>query len=151
MQNMFLHFALLLIGALSGLAVDKPVDPVNANDGFAVKGYDTVAYFTAGVPTKGSPEYEYRWQGAIWRFANRKHLDMFKSDPARYAPQYGGYCAYAVSRGRTASISPKAWKIVDNKLYLNHSLAQGSFEKDVAGAIRKADKHWPEIPKKPVK
>ncbi len=137
--------------ALSAAAADA-VDPINRNSqGVALKGHDPVAYFTVGEPVKGRPEFEHRWQGAVWRFSSAGNRDLFAADPARYAPQYGGYCAYAVSKGHTADISPAAWRIVDGKLYLNHRFAKGKFEKDVAGAIASADRNWPEIPKKPVK
>ncbi len=75
----------------------------------------------------------------------------FRANPEKYAPpQYGGYCAYAVSTGKTANISPEAWKIVDGRLYLNHPWAKGKWERDVPGAITKADHQWPKIAKKPV-
>lgn len=129
-----------------------PVNPIYQTDkGVAVKGTDVVAYFTLGAPTPGVPAFTHEWSGAKWQFANAKHLEMFKASPAKYAPQYGGYCSYAVSIGKTASVSPKAWKIVDGKLYLNHSLAQGKWRKDIPGAIAKADQNWPKIEKKPLK
>ena len=82
--------AALLVAAVPSAAWAK--DVINTNwRGLAVKGYDTVAYFTVGKPVKGKSEYEYKWQGAKWRFANQKHLDLFKAEPERYAPQYGGY------------------------------------------------------------
>lgn len=134
----------------ASLFAKDPVKPVYQDDGVAVKGYDVVAYFTAGQPTKGSPAYSHQWMGATWRFANAKHLELFQADPVKYAPQYGGYCAYAVSKGHTASINPKNWKIVDGRLYLNHSLAQGLWEKRIPDNISKADKNWPTIDKLPV-
>lgn len=141
----------LVLGFAAFAFADKPVDPVNKNkDGLAVKAYDVVAYFTEGVPTKGDPSFEHEWQGATWRFANAENLEAFEADPERYAPQYGGYCAWAVSKGKTASISVKAWSIIDDKLYLNHALAQGKFKKETAGAIQRADKNWPSIAKKPL-
>ncbi|MEZ5401437.1 MAG: YHS domain-containing (seleno)protein [Bryobacteraceae bacterium] len=134
------------------LAAAGPVGPVNTDSrGVAVEGYDPVAYFTAGEPTKGDPRLAHEWQGARYLFASAANLEAFKKDPAKYAPQYGGYCAYAVSKGSTAGISPKAWKVVDGKLYLNHRLARGKFEKDVPGNIARADENWPKIPKKPAK
>ncbi|MEZ5354211.1 MAG: YHS domain-containing (seleno)protein [Bryobacteraceae bacterium] len=138
---------MLLISAAALAA--GPVDPINTNSkGVAVEGYDAVAYFTAGEPTKGSPAFEHTWQGVKWHFANAANLEAFKKDPAKFAPQYGGYCAYAVSKGSTAGISPKAWQIVNGKLYLNHRFAKGKFDKDVPGNIEKADRNWPSIAKK---
>ncbi len=138
---------LRLLVAVPALAfgADKPVAPVNLSDGLAVKGYDVVAYFTDGKPVKGNPQFVHDWNGAKWQFVSQEHLDLFRQNPEKYAPQYGGYCAYAVSIGKTASVSPNAWAIVDGKLYLNHSLAQGKWERDRANAIARGDKNWPEI------
>jgi len=112
----------------------------------AVSGYDPVAYFTDGKPVEGKSEFEYEWQGATWRFANAKNLDAFKADPAAYAPQYGGYCAWAVSQGYTASADPKAWRIVGKKLYLNYNQdVQKTWEQDAAGNISKANANWPNV------
>ncbi len=144
-MNKLLSFLTLV--SLSTFAAD-PVKPYfQGSDGVAVHGTDVVAYFTLGQPTKGSPQFAHKWKGATWHFANADHLKKFQDDPEKYAPQYGGYCSYAVSLGKTASVSPKAWKIVDGKLYLNHSLAQGKWLKDVPGHINKADGNWPSIPK----
>lgn len=124
------------------------LDPVNETlfGGLAVEGYDTVAYFTAGLPVAGKREFEYRWQGATWRFASAEHRDLFAADPAKYAPRYGGYCAYAVARGYTAEIDPEAWKIVDGRLYLNYDRdVQRLWEADVAGHVRAADANWPRL------
>lgn len=148
---MLKHIVLITSFGLAAFPAD-PVNPIYQTDkGVAVKGTDVVAYFTLDAPTPGLPGFTYDWSGAKWQFANAKHLEMFKADPQKYAPQYGGYCAYAVSTGKTAGVSPKAWKIVDGKLYLNHTLAQGRWRKDIPGAISKADQNWPKIEKKPVK
>ena len=148
--RLLLTVAVLLASATVTIAAAKAVSPINTGSkGQAVKGYDTVAYFTAGEPVKGSPEFQYTWRGAKWLFSSTENLDLFKADPEKYAPQYGGYCAYAVSKGHTAGISPKAWKVVDGKLYLNHRFAKGKFNKDVKGNITRADENWPKIPKKP--
>ncbi len=112
----------------------------------AIRGYDPVAYFTLGKPTEGEARYSAEWQGATYRFASADNLALFESDPGRYAPQYGGYCAYAVSQGYTASTDPEAWSIVDGKLYLNYSTGiQKRWEKDVPGYVRAADRNWPEV------
>jgi len=88
--------------------------------GLAIKGYDPVAYHKEGKPVKGSNKFELKWKDATWRFASTEHRDLFRADPEKYAPRYGGYCAWAVAQGTTASVDPKnAWKIVDGKLYLN--------------------------------
>ncbi|MEM7391703.1 MAG: YHS domain-containing (seleno)protein [Verrucomicrobiota bacterium] len=114
--------------------------------GLAVKGYDPVAYFDAGKPVKGDKKFVHEHKGAKWRFSSQKNLDAFKADTAKYEPQYGGYCAWAVSQGYTAKIDPEAWKIVDGKLYLNYSRKiQAKWEKDVPGFIKKADENWPGV------
>ena len=133
---------LLLSSAASGAG------PVNKSllGGTAVKGYDVVAYFEEGAPREGSSDFRHEWMGATWRFESDENRDRFAKDPERYAPQYGGYCAYAVAHGTTADVDPSAWKIVDGKLYLNKSKSiQQRWKKDVAGFIQKADANWPEI------
>lgn len=112
----------------------------------AVSGYDPVAYFKQGKPVEGSAAHEHEWNGATWRFASAENLEAFKADPAAYAPQYGGYCSWAVSRGYTASADPEAWKIVDGKLYLNYSKSvRRQWEQDVSGNIAKADRDFPGV------
>jgi YHS domain-containing protein len=112
----------------------------------AIEGYDPVAYFEAGEPAQGSDAFEHRWNGVVWRFTNATNRDAFAKAPERYAPQYGGYCAWAVSQGYTASIDPAAWRIVDGKLYLNYSKSvQQTWQQDIPGNIRKANANWPGI------
>ena len=114
--------------------------------GVAVGGYDPVAYFTAHKPVMGKGDISYAWKGATWRFASEKNRDAFKADPEKYAPQYGGYCAYAVSQGATAKGDPKVWTVVDGKLYLNLSPGvQKRWENDIPGYIKAADKNWPDV------
>ena len=112
----------------------------------AIRGYDTVAYFTEGKAVKGKPQFTHEWKGAKWRFASAENRDLFKADPEKYAPQYGGYCAYAVSKGYTASTDPEAWTIHKGKLYLNYSKSvMATWRKDKDGRITKADKNWPAV------
>lgn len=112
----------------------------------AVGGYDTVAYFKVAKPTKGLAQFETEYKGATWRFASKENLDAFKANPTAYAPQYGGYCAWAVSQNYTASGDPNYWKIVNGKLYLNYDKSvQATWEKDIPGFIAKADKNWPAV------
>ena len=119
---------------------------VFSTDEGAIRGYDPVAYFTIGAPTPGSDQFSASWQGATYRFANAENLARFEADPAAYAPQYGGYCAYAVSQGATASTVPQAWTIVDGKLYLNYSLSvKQRWSKDIPGNIKAADSNWPAV------
>lgn len=109
-------------------------------------GYDPVAYFVAGRPVKGSTQFASQWMGAVWLFATAEHRDLFQKEPARYAPQYGGYCAWAVSQGYTANGDPEAWRIVNGKLYLNYSKGvQKKWEQDSAARIREGDRNWPTL------
>lgn len=126
-----------------------PVAPVNTSDGVALKGYDPVAYFTSGRPTPGLDQYTYRWDGVSYRFASADDLALFKAEPAKYVPQYGGYCAYAMSLNRIADIDPSRWAIVDGKLYLNNGyIAQTLWSANKTGHIASADRNWPLYPKK---
>ena len=112
--------------------------------GVAIEGTDPVAYFTESKAVEGDSDFEHEWMGATWRFASAANRDAFAADPERYAPQYGGYCAYAVSQGATAGIDPEAWKIVDGKLYLNlNKKIQERWEKDQARYIELANAKWP--------
>lgn len=122
-------------------------DPVNQNrKGVAIKGYDTVAYHTQGQPVKGSGDHTHAWNGATWQFASAANLEKFKANPEKYAPKYGGYCAYAVSKGATANIDPNAWKLVEGALYLNYNASiQKKWSKDIPGYIAKADANWPGV------
>ena len=137
---------LIVVGILVP-ATALAVKPINASllRG-AIKGYDPVAYFTQGGPAKGRGAHSYEWMDATWYFASAENMELFSGNPEKYAPQYGGYCAYAVSQGYTAKIDPDAWKIVDDKLYLNFSLkVQKLWEEDIPGHIAKADENWPKI------
>ncbi|MFI5295006.1 MAG: YHS domain-containing (seleno)protein [Thermodesulfovibrionales bacterium] len=144
--------AILIIAVLYLLTLSPAfaIDPVNkTSDGVAIKGYDPVAYFTDRKPVRGSRDFEYVWMGAKWRFSTAGHKDLFIKDPDKYAPKYGGYCAYAVSQGTTADIDPDAWNIVDGRLYINLSKRiKDKWSKDIPGYIKKADEKWPNVLKK---
>lgn len=112
----------------------------------AVSGYDVVAYFTAGKPTKGHADFQTEWKGALWYFSSKENLERFKENPTAFAPQYGGYCAWAVSQGYTASADPFAWKIVGGKLYLNYDKnVQATWEKNIPGHIETGNRNWPTV------
>lgn len=112
----------------------------------AIDGTDPVAYFTEGRPVEGEAKFTHEWNGATWRFASASNRDRFVADPERYAPQFGGYCAWAVSQGYTASTDPDAWKIVDGKLYLNYNKSiQARWERDIPGHIAAAEGNWPSV------
>jgi hypothetical protein len=123
------------------------LDAINTNlFGVAVKGYDVVAYHTESKPVEGSSDFTLKWQEATWRFSTEANRDAFAKEPERYAPQFGGYCAWAVSQGYTAGIDPEAWRIVDGKLYLNYSpKVQKTWEKDVTENISNAETNWPKL------
>ena len=110
----------------------------------AIRGYDPVAYFTEGEATLGDSEFRTEWQGVIWQFASKENLDLFLSDPEKYTPKYGGFCAYAASEGYIASTDPLAWTIVDGRLYLNYSIeVRGLWRENPGKRIADADKNWP--------
>jgi YHS domain-containing protein len=115
----------------------------------AVDGYDAVAYFKTGQPTKGRPENALAWNGATWHFASPENKAAFEANPQAYAPQYGGHCAWAVSEGYTAKGDPAHWRIVDGKLYLNYNASvQRNWERNIPGHIAKGDKNWPTVLRK---
>jgi YHS domain-containing protein len=115
-----------------------------ASKGPAIDGFDAVAYFTGGAPVEGDARFSHEWNGATWRFVSAGNLDRFKADPERYAPQYGGYCAYAMAHDSFASGDPKRWRIVDGKLYLNANLfAQSLWANNIPKRVVEADAHWP--------
>ncbi|SEW04522.1 hypothetical protein SAMN05444851_1058 [Aliiroseovarius sediminilitoris] len=119
---------------------------VYIEDGVAWDGHDPVAYFTTGAPMPGLPEFAFDHNGVTVLFANDEHRAMFADDPMRYAPQYGGYCAYAMSKGQIAPTVPEAWTIYEGRLYLNFSLGvRELWLADVPGHIAKADTFWPGV------
>ena len=128
-----------------GSSASTGVEPVfKSQEGVALKGYDSVAYFTEGKAAEGLSEFEAEWMGAKWHFASARNRDLFASEPDKYAPQYGGYCSWAVSHGYTAKGDPEAWKIVDGKLYLNYNQeVRARWEQDIPGFISKGDENWP--------
>ena len=118
-------------------------------DGLAIQGHDPVEYFTHNRPAKGDPARTVTYQGATYRFASEENKKLFEENPAKYAPQFGGFCAYAVSKGSTASIDPAAFQIIDGRLLLQNSKSvRDTFNKDTAGNVEKADANWPSLVKK---
>lgn len=115
-------------------------------DGVALRGADTVAYFNEGAPVIGTSDFAVKWHGAIWFFASAANMEQFMGNPMAYTPQYGGYCSYAMSRNYIASSVPEAWSIVDGKLYMNYSLrVRDLWSRDISGNIAKAEANWPTI------
>lgn len=118
--------------------------------GAAIEGYDPVAYFKENKPVKGSTAYTATYEGSTFRFASAANRDAFVAASDKYAPQYGGFCAYAVASGYKAKIEPDAFTIVNGKLYLNYDQSiQRRWRRDIPGYIRKGDRNWPEVSKKP--
>jgi len=114
----------------------------------AIQGYDPVAYFKEGKPLKGKKEFSTLWNGAQWSFSSKQNLETFKSDPEKYAPQYGGYCAYGTSEGHKAPTQPDAFTIVNDKLYLNYNKdVKTEWSKNKKERIQKADQNWPSVKK----
>ncbi len=139
----------------SGAALAAP--PINTLKGgvfggqgdVAILGHDPVAYFTDGRPVKGQDEFVTEWMGAKWKFATATHRDLFKSSPERYAPQYGGYCAYGVSQDNLVGIEPDKFRVIDGKLYLNYNASvQATWLKDPAAYIKLADAKFQALLKK---
>lgn len=120
---------------------------INVDENYvAINGYDTVAYFTFGKPTKGDPGIGVRWEDAQWHFANAEHRDMFVRDPDRYAPRFGGFCALGISRGYLSSVDPEAWQIVGGKLFLAaDKKSQTAIQGDITGILGMAEKNWPNL------
>lgn len=118
----------------------------SGGDNLKLQGYDPVAYFTTGKPVKGDTTFEYKSMGVTYRFASQANLELFKKEPEKYAPQYGGYCAYAVSKGYTAAVDPEAFDVVNGKLYLNYNKAvQKKWRGNRDDYIAAANKNWPAI------
>ncbi len=137
----------ILLIAAAGLVQAFAGELVNVDkQGLALQGYDPVAYFTANAAVKGDPAITTTFGGATYRFASTENRQAFEGEPTKYAPQFGGFCAYAVSRGKTAKIDPTAFEIVDGRLLLqyDHSILK-TFNKGTAGNLAKADANWPKI------
>lgn len=142
-RRVFIGAAVGVVAALS-IPMARAGELVYQSGGVAINGYDPVAYFTMNKPVEGDAAHAIEWNGATWRFSSADNLASFKADPEKYAPKYGGYCAYAVSRGYTASTDPAAWSVVDGSLYLNYSTGVRSrWTADQAANIAAGDKNWP--------
>jgi YHS domain-containing protein len=143
-------FALLVfvLGAVAGLAQTKSLLNLEKN-GIAIQGYDPVAFFTQGHPVKGNQQFESQYKGARYLFETMNDKKLFDADPAKYEPQFGGFCSYAVSQGHTAPIKIEAWQIVNGRLLMQYDLdVQKKFNKDTAGNLQKADQNWPGVVQK---
>lgn len=144
----FLRLGSIAVAMLLTFNVFAKTDPVYTGffSSLAAGGYDVVAYFTESKPVQGKSKFSFEYMNTEWRFASAENLVLFKAEPEKFAPQYGGYCAWAVSQGYTARGNPKIWRIEDGKLYLNYdNEVQATWEKDIPGFIGLADKNWPAI------
>lgn len=148
-------FAALLLACTSLAFAAAPINTLkrglisDSNTGTAINGYDTVAYFTEKKPVKGSDAHSTQWQGGTWKFSSKENLELFKANPEKYAPQYGGYCAYGVAQGYLVTVEPEQFSVIDGKLYLNYSSGvQEKWKKDPAGFNKTADARFSDLLKK---
>lgn len=144
----------LLLAMPAARAAEPPINTLK-NSFFggrtdtAINGYDTVAYFTVGKPVKGRDDLVHEWMGAKWKFSSADNLALFKADPEKYAPQYGGYCAYGVTQDYLVKVEPEQFTVRDGKLYLNYDAdVQAKWAKDPAGYIKAADAKFQQLLKK---
>ncbi|MFC4700186.1 YHS domain-containing (seleno)protein [Glaciecola siphonariae] len=150
-------FAIVLAFTLSSCGLipsqaNSSIEAVNVDENrVAIKGYDPVAYFTDAKPVLGSQQFSAEYNGAIYQFESAEHKALFEGTPAKYAPQYGGYCAFGVTQEKKYDIDPNAWAVVDGKLYLNlNSGAQNVWNKDRIGNIESGNAIWLDIENKSV-
>jgi YHS domain-containing protein len=155
MRTTFALASLLIVGfwrsAIGDVQPEAPVAEINNDHGIALRGFDPVAYFTDAQAVPGERTIQYAWKGATYRFATKEHLRLFATDPTHYAPQFGGYCALAVSMGTTADGDPLQWTVDGDRLFLNNNpKALKIWNEDRARNIRKGTENWPLIAKRPL-
>ncbi len=137
MRNLLITGLLLL----SNHVLAEP-EVFSSSDG-AIRGYDPVAYFKQAEPVKGEPDISFEYNDATWHFASTANRDLFAADPEKYAPQYGGYCAYGLSKGYLVPTDPQAWAINSGKLYLNYSVpVRNTWQADIPGYLQKSEANW---------
>jgi YHS domain-containing protein len=143
-----LFYAFVLLAGFSALAAAKDLQNLD-RDGVAIQGYDPVAFFTDHKPVKGSAQFQSVYHGAKYYFAIADHKAAFDKTPAQYEPQFGGYCAYGTSRGKTVPVKIETWEIVNGRLLLQYDLdVKSKFDKDPQGTLKKADENWPGLVEK---
>jgi len=134
---------LVMTLALFSLSVGAVEKPIYVDKGAAVSGYDAVAYFTQGKAVKGIKGISIKHLGKIWRFSSESHKQLFLANPDKYAPQYGGHCAFAMANDKLVETDPKAFTVVDDKLYLNYSLSvRKRWSQDIPSYIADASENW---------
>jgi len=143
-MKQLLTIAIIFLSSVAGVRTQK--SPVYAPHGIALDGYDPVAFFTHGKPVKGSSIYSFKWMNTTWQFADKTDLESFEKAPEKYAPQYGGYCAYGAAKGVKASVEADTWTIMDGKLYFNYDRkVKDLWNQDRTKFIDLANKQWPQI------
>jgi YHS domain-containing protein len=146
MKSLFSAF--LLLTALSTVASAKELQNLDRN-GVAIQGYDPVAFFTDNRPVKGNAQFQSEYRGAKYYFASSEHKAAFDQEPAKYEPQFGGYCAYGASQGQKAPVKIEAWQIVNGRLLMQYDLGvKDDFNKDQQNNLSKADRNWPDLVEK---
>jgi YHS domain-containing protein len=146
MHTRILLHSLLFILATAFAYAQQP--EIFSTEAGAIQGYDPVAFFKESKPVMGKKEFSFSWNEASWYFSSEENLNLFKADPAAYAPQYGGWCAYGTAAGHKSPTEPDTWSIVNNKLYFNYNSAvKKLWNKNQKGLIDQADKNWPRLKK----
>ena len=137
----------LLAAIIAFAALARANEVVNIDkNGLALQGYDPVGYFTDSKPVKGSPAFTATYKGATYQFASAEHRDMFNQSPAKYEPQFGGFCGYAASINKLAVIMPEYFQVLHDRLILQHNeKAWKLWHEDVEGNLKKADTNWPSL------
>lgn len=143
----FLSSGVVLLALIAGVISTAYAEKVYTDSsGAALGGYDAVSYQKSGAPQMGTSENTYEWNGVKWFFISQSNKESFSQNPERYAPKYGGYCAFAVSKGALAPGDPTVWKVVDDKLYLNlDKSVQSQWESDQFNLIEQANQRWPNL------
>ena len=138
----------MILVTLSSVTLAKELNNLNGN-GLALQGYDPVGFFTDNRPVKGNQQFQSQYHGATYYFASAEHKAAFDKEPAKYEPQFGGFCAYGASRGKAVPIKIEAWQIVNGRLLMQYDLdVKGKFNTDPQGNLSKADKNWPGLVEK---
>ncbi len=140
-------FLLYLVGLLAFAVLAPAAEVINIDkSGLALQGYDPVAYFTDGKPVKGLPEFTATYKGATYQFASAEHKQLFEKSPAKYEPQFGGFCGYAASINKLARIEVQYFQVLHDRLILQHNeKAWKLWHEDVEGNLKKADANWPTL------
>ncbi len=148
MNRIGFYISFMVIAMMVSNMAQAELAPIytSGKNNYGAGGYDVTSYFTQSKAVKGKADYQAEWQGAQWLFSSAENRDKFNANPEKYAPQYGGYCAWAVSNDSTAKGSPTQWTVVDDKLYLNYNaVIKGVWGRKKEQNIAKADANWPNV------